>query len=318
MPAHRVPGPPPRPRRRLTAGVLALTTVLTPALVSLTSSAEAATVSTAVFSGSGAVSANGTLFAKQGTVLTLTVTTSADTQCVDVAGAFTAHQESAVAKSTWTFPTTAPAGDGAKSVTASASTLNRGGNCSGTSATVQGTYTLDNTGPGVTAALTPAPNAAGWNSANVDVRWTATDAGVGVAAAQPFKTESVTANGTVELSAPAQTDRLGNTGTAGATTVRVDKQPPTISAAQTKNVDGTTTVTFTCADAVSGIASCLANGSTTNSRTVQPGVTVTGTATDAAGNTSTASSTAPAGDTTAPVLSGAATTQPNDNGWYKR
>jgi hypothetical protein len=133
----------------------------------------------------------------------------------------------------------------------------------------------------------------------------------------------VTSNGIVTLTAPAQADRLGNTGASGSVTVRVDKAKPTISAAQTKNADGTTTVTFTCEDSnsgggeASGIATCLADGSTTNSKTVQPGVTVTGTATDRAGNTSTATSTAPAGDTTAPTLSGVPTTQPNGNGWYK-
>ena len=46
---------------------------------------------------------------------------------------------------------------------------------------------------------------------------------VSPAAPQPFKTDSVTSNGIVDLTAPAQADRLGNTGAAGAVTVRVDK-----------------------------------------------------------------------------------------------
>jgi hypothetical protein len=110
--------------------------------------AYAASVSSAVFSGAaGTVSVGGTVYAKQGGALTLTVTTSNDTQCVDVAGAFTAHQESTTAKSTWTFTTAAPAGDGAQAVTAAASEMNKQGKCTGQSATVQGSYTLDNTGP---------------------------------------------------------------------------------------------------------------------------------------------------------------------------
>jgi hypothetical protein len=282
--------------------------------------AFAASVTTAAFSGSsGTVTTNGTVFAKSGATVTLTVTTSSDTQCVDVAGAFTGHQQSATAKSSWIFTTVAGTGDGTQAVTATASPkFNVNGVCNGTSGSAQGSYTLDNTGPVVAGALTPAANAAGWNNTNTVVAWTATDSGVGVAGVQPFLSENVTSNGSVNKTASAQSDKLGNTGAAGLLTVRLDKAAPTISASQTKNADGTTTVAFTCSDAGgSGIASCLADGSTTNAKTVQPGATVTGTATDVAGNKGTASSTAPAGDTTGPVLSGAPTSSPNGAGWYK-
>ncbi|WP_299444950.1 OmpL47-type beta-barrel domain-containing protein [uncultured Phycicoccus sp.] len=282
--------------------------------------AHAVSVTSASFSGgAGTVNVGGTLYAKQGAVLTLTVGTSNDTQCVEVTGAANLPtQSSPTAKTTWTFTLTAPAGDGTRAFTVTASRdVNNQGKCTGPSSTGQASYVLDNTGPVVSSTLTPAPNGAGWNNTDVTVRWTATDTGSGVAAAQPFKTDTVNANGIANLTAPAQADRLGNTGAAGAVTVRVDKTKPTITAAQTKNADGSTTVAFTCNDTHSGIASCLADGSTTNSRTVQPGVTVTGTATDRAGNTNTATSTAPAGDTTAPLLSGAPTTQPNGDGWYR-
>ncbi|MGY1725621.1 OmpL47-type beta-barrel domain-containing protein [Geodermatophilus sp. SYSU D01062] len=325
QPASGTPARPSR-TRRFTAGLLSLTTVLTPALVTLTAApAQAASVTSAVFSGgAGTVSTGGTLYAKRGATLTLTVVTSSDTKCVEVDGAATLpRQTSSTAKSNWTFSTTAPAADGVQAFTVAASPNFNPNNCTGQSNSTQASYTVDNTGPVVSAALTSAANDAGWNNSDVTVNWTATDAGSGVAAAQPFKNESVKSNGIVNLTAPAQVDRLGNTGAPGSVTVRVDKAAPTISAAQTKNADGTTTVTFTCSDSssgggdASGIASCLADGSTTNSRTVQPGATVTGRATDKAGNTATASSTAPAGDTTAPTLSGAPTTQPNSNGWYK-
>ena len=290
----------------------------------------ASSVTGAAFSGgAGTVTSGNTLYAKQGAALTLTVTTSSDTECVDVSGAATLpRQISSTAKSNWVFTTTAPAGDGSQAFTIAASpnfnTNNgNGNNCTGQSSSTQASYTLDNTGPVVSAALTPAPNAAGWNNTDVSVKWTASDTGVGVSGTQPFKTDAVSNNGVTTVSAPAQTDRLGNTGAAGSVTVRVDKAAPTITASQTKNADGTTTVMFTCDDSnsgggqASGIATCLADGSTTNSKTVQPGVTVTGTATDNAGNKATATSTAPAGDTTAPLLSGAPTTQPNTAGWYK-
>src|SRR6266700_432480 len=81
----------------------------------------ASSVSSAAFTGgAGTVSVGGTLYAKNGGALTLTVTTSSDTQCVDVAGAFTGHQQSSTAKSTWTFSFTAGSGDGAQAVTATA------------------------------------------------------------------------------------------------------------------------------------------------------------------------------------------------------
>ena len=285
--------------------------------------AYASTVTAASFSGgTGTVTVGGRLYARQGGAVTLTAATSSDTQCVDVAGALSGHQQGTTS-SNWTFTFTAPAGDGDQAVTVTASpNVNTQGKCTGASNSAQASYTLDNAGPVVTAALTPAANAAGWNNTDVTIRWTAADAGSGVTAAQPFKTDTVAANGIVTLTAPAQNDRLGNTGAAGSVTVRVDKAKPAITAAQTTNADGTTTITFTCSDSgsgggeSSGIATCLAEGSNTNSATVRPGVTVTGTATDRAGNTATASSTAPAGDTTPPVLSGAPTTQPNGNGWY--
>jgi len=279
-------------------------------------------VTTAAFTGgTGTVSVGGQLFAKSGGALTLTVTAPKATQCVDVSGALTGHQTSPAGQTSWTFPYTAGDGDGVQAVTVAASTgVNPQGKCTGGTQSAQASYALDNTGPVVTGALTPAPNAAGWNNTGVTVTWTATDTGAGVAATQPFRTDAVSANGITTLNAPAQSDRLGNTGDAGSVTVRVDRAAPSITASQTKNADGTTTITFTCNDAgsqASGVASCLADGTTTNSRTVQPGVTVTGTATDKAGNTATASSTAPAGDTTAPTLSGAPTTSPNGAGWYR-
>jgi hypothetical protein len=304
--------------------ILLLGALIAPSLSVVATPAYASSVSSAAFSGgAGTVSVGGTLYAKQGGALILTVTTSSDTKCVDVSGAFIGHQQSSTAKSSWTFPFAALAGNGAQSVTATASPDFNGQNkCTGSSGSAQASYTLDNTGPVVTAALTPAANPFGWNNSDVTVKWTATDVGSGVAAAQPFKTDTVTANGIVTLTAPAQTDRLGNTGAAGSVTVRLDKAKPSITATQTKNADGTTTITFTCDDSnsgggeASGIASCVAEGSSTNSKTVQPGVTVTGTATDKAGNTATVSSTAPAGDTAPPTLSGAPTTSPNGNGWY--
>jgi hypothetical protein len=307
-------------RRRRIAGLLALMT--TALLIGMSIQAVAATITSATFSGgTGTVTVGGTVYAKQGGALTLTVVTSNDIQCVDVAGAVNLPRQTAAAgKTSWVFTTTAPAGNGAQAFTVTASEKFNNNNCSGQTNSTQASYVLDNTGPVVTPALTPAANTAGWNNDNVIVKWTATDAGSGVVAAQPFKTENVSANGITTVTAPAQSDRLGNTGAAGSVTVRIDKAPPTITATQTKNANGTVTVTFTCGDSISGIASCVADGQASNSRTVTPGtnsITVGGTATDAAGNTATASVVVAPSDTTGPVLTSAPTTEPNANGWYK-
>ncbi len=282
--------------------------------------AFALSISSATFSGgSGTVSVGGSLFAKTGANLTLNVTTSNDTKCVTVTGM--GRQTSATAKTSWTFTTTATAVEGANVVMVAASPNFNANNCSGGSVTTQPSYTVDNTGPAVTAALSPAPNAAGWNKTDTTVTWTATDAGSGVASGPTPASASVTANGIVTRTSTA-TDRLGNVGLPGSVTVRVDKAAPSITAAQVKNADGTTTVTFACADSnsgggePSGIASCLADGETTSSKTVAPGVTVGGTATDAAANTTKTSSTATAADNTPPSLAGSPTTSPNGAGWY--
>jgi hypothetical protein len=316
--AHRAPTRSSRKGRLI--GLLSLVTTVLVLGLSL-QAALALTAPTAAFSGTGTVSVGGTVYAKQGTTLTLTVGTSSDTKCVVVTGAAALpKQTDAAGKTSWTFTTTAPAGNGLQTFTVSASVSFNTNNCTGQSMTTQVSYVLDNTGPVVTSALTPPANAAGWNNANTTLTWTATDTGSGVAAAQPFQTEGLSANGIATKTAPAQADRLGNTGAAGTTTVRIDKSAPTITAAQTKNANGSTTITFTCTDPgsqASGVASCLASGSTTNSVTVGPNTTVTGTATDTAGNSSSTSSTSPASDTIAPTLAGAPTTSPNAAGWYR-
>src|ERR671935_280853 len=102
--------------------LLLLAALLAPSLTVVATPAYASSVTSAAFSGgAGTVSVGGTLYAKQAAALTLTVTTSSDTKCVDVTGAFTGHQTSSTARSSWTFGFTAPAGDGVQTVVASAS-----------------------------------------------------------------------------------------------------------------------------------------------------------------------------------------------------
>ena len=293
------------------------------ASVAISSPAGASTVMSAVFTGgTGTVGVGGTLYAKSGGALTLTVNASSDTECVDVAGAFTGHQQSATARSTWTFTTTAGSGDGVQSVTAAASpSFNGHGDCTGTTRTNTGSYTLDNTGPVVTAALTPAPNAAGWNKANVGLTWSATDAGSGVDSGPTPATDTVTTEAAAVVKTATASDKLGNVGT-GSVTVKLDKTAPSINPSRSPaaNVAGwnntDVTVGFACSDALSGIKSCTGGGSVVVS-TEGANQSVPGTAVDNADNTNNAGVTGISIDKTAPALSGAPTTSPNGNSWYQ-
>lgn len=80
------------------------------------------------------------------------------------------------------------------------------------------------------------------------------------------------------------------------------------------------TVTFTCNDAPSGVASCLAAGETGNTKTLAEGAdqSVTGTATDKAGRTASSTASDIDVDLTAPAIldGGPAAGANGDHGWY--
>ncbi len=323
----------PSRKKRVSSALLALTTMMTPALVNFTATpAQAATVSKIEVSGSKdntyQASATSTLFAKQGATVKFKLTTSTDTKCVELRGI--GFQHSSTAKSEWTFDTTAPAGDGEKVLTAFASpdykleNDNTFKDCKGDTKSLEGKYVLDNTAPTLTSALNKTVSSFGWVKENVTGTWTAGDGtGSGVKSGPTPGSFTREANG-IETYSSEATDQVGNKGT-GSVTVRLDKADPSITPTETKNTNGTTTVKFVCADSnsgggeASGIATCVADGTSpaSDSKTVQPGETVTGTATDKAGNTKTASVTVAKGDTTAPLLSGAPQGTANDDGWYR-
>lgn len=273
---------------------------------------------TAAFS--GGVSIGGTTYAKNGTNLTLTLTTS-NVKCVDVTGAIVGHQQSATAKSTWTFTTTAGAGNGVQTATVTATgSFNNNNACNTTPATTSASYILDNTGPVVTGALTPAPNAAGWNKGDVSVAWSATDAGVGVGSGPTPASDSQSASTAGVTKSATATDRLGNAGN-GSVTIKLDKNAPTIGTTRSPAANangwnnGDVTVSYGCSDALSGIASCSAAQTLS---TQGAGQSATGTAADNAGNTASASVSDINIDKAAPTISGAISGGTlGDNGWYR-
>ncbi|MEJ2852369.1 MULTISPECIES: OmpL47-type beta-barrel domain-containing protein [unclassified Saccharothrix] len=276
----------PTSRRGLVV-VAALALITTPTANATTFSTPAATYT------AGGTSAQGLYYAKSGSTLTLTVKTDERARCVQVTGLPT--QTSTAPRTTWTF--THPTASGADGVRTATVTIgensNPNGVCTTRTATTGVSYVLDNTGPTATASLAPAPNAAGWNKDSVAVTWTADDAG-GVGGGTVTPPSTVTADTAGTTVTGTATDALGNTGPTASVVVRRDTGAPAISSATTPAANGhgwrnaPVTVTFTCADPLSHIASCRADGSTSAARTLTgegADQSVSGTATDNAGNT---------------------------------
>jgi hypothetical protein len=156
---------------------------------------------------------------------------------------------------------------------------------------------VDNEVPTITASVAPPANENGWwTTTPVDVTFTCHDGISGIAsctgATIPAGALISDIQGIVHVTEQGETivkgtvtDRARNSASTSVT-VKIDSLPPTITAvvspspnsAGWNNTD--VTVSFVCADSGSGIASCPAPQVVTNEGTT----TVTGTATDVAGN----------------------------------
>ena len=303
-----------------------------------------ASVSAASFSGDNkTLVVEGKLYAKKQAEVTLSVTTATAAKCVVVSGDHAATVTDKNGKTSWSIGFTAGDGNGPKSVTVNAYD-NSGPPCTnppgGTHTSMTASYILDNTGPSLSASLSPAPNGAGWNNNNsaVNITWDAVDAGVGFVRKcdgpgnehnpKPCTdSQTVPTGGTTKSSNG--TDRLGNSGS-GSVAVRLDTAVPTISGSRSpaqpasgwNNTD--VTVNFTCDDPkqgvakdnagfASGIKSCGPNQTLTTDGANQ---SVAGKAVDAADNEASATVESINIDKTPPAVTAKATTGPNGDGWY--
>src|SRR5579859_570972 len=161
---------------------------------------------------------------------------------------------------------------------------------------------VDNDAPVISATVNPAPNTFGWNNTSVLVTFVCSDATSGIATCPtPI---NVNTDGANQIVSGTAIDRVGNSASMSVT-ANLDRTAPTVvpqvaPPPNTANWNNTSvTVSFNCADALSGVASCSAPVSLTNEGASQ---TVTGTAVDKAGNS--ASTTAIVNiDKTPPVIS---------------
>ena len=203
-------------------------------------------------------------------------------------------------------------------LSATASVSDRVGNPKST--TVDGIM-IDRTAPATTASAPPA-----WNNINVTVTLTATDNLSGVdsthfkvdgGSAQPGTSISFSTDGIHSLEFWS-IDKAGNEETHKTIQVKIDKTPPTIGhtlspAANASGWNNQTevTVTFSCSDDLSDIASCTGPQEVTAEG---KGQVVTGTATDNAGNSASDPATVNI-DRTKPTIIGSRNPAANSDGW---
>jgi hypothetical protein len=173
---------------------------------------------------------------------------------------------------------------------------------------------VDNDPPTITATVSPAPNAAGWNNTNATVTFTCDDATSGVASCPAPVTVSTEGAGQV-ISGQAF-DRAGNTASTSVT-VNLDKTPPLISAITSPAANGarwnksTVTVSFFCNDTLSGVSVCPSPVTVSGEGA---GQIVSGQAVDIAGNTASTSVTVNI-DETPPTITASISPAPNAAGW---
>ncbi|NPV67598.1 MAG: hypothetical protein HPY64_10675 [Anaerolineae bacterium] len=209
---------------------------------------------------------------------------------------------------------------GCDSTTISADTAGTTLTCTATSAggTSSQSVTIkrDATPPTITGSRSPVANSYGWNNEDVTVSFTCTDATSGLASCTSDTTLS--SEGAGQFVTGNATDNAGNSATATVSDINIDKTAPTITGSRSPAANSygwnneDVTVSFTCGDNLSGVASC---SDPTTVSTEGENQSVTGNVTDKAGNSATATVSDINIDKTAPSIT-ASYPAPNSNGWY--
>ena len=175
---------------------------------------------------------------------------------------------------------------------------------------------IDKTAPTISATVSPGANGNGWHNSNVTVNYTCNDATSGIDSCGPD--DLLTSEGANQSSSGTAKDMAGNTASVTVNGINIDKTAPTITASRTPAANGNgwnnedVTVSYSCADALSGLASCPANDTLTANGANQ---SASGTATDKAGNTATDGISGINIDKIAPTISATRSPAANANGW---
>ena len=174
----------------------------------------------------------------------------------------------------------------------------------GSSGPVSVTIKRDATRPTINGSATPAANANGWNNTDVTVSFSCSDSLSGVTSCSPDETLST--EGAGQSSTGTAVDGAGNSDIATVSNINIDLTAPTITGSRTPlaNANGwnntDVTVSFSCGDSLSGVASCSPNATLTGEGASQ---SATGNAMDNAGNTNSATASGINIDKTAPTVS---------------
>jgi len=143
---------------------------------------------------------------------------------------------------------------------------------------------VDNDPPSIVETIAPPANNSGWNNTSVEIMFGCADATSGIASCpNPL---SLASEGLNQIAAGTAFDRAGNSATA-TVQISIDKTPPTITASQNPapNAAGwnnsAVTVSFSCADTLSGVAMCPSPVTVSSEGASQA---TSGTALDKAGN----------------------------------
>jgi hypothetical protein len=187
------------------------------------------------------------------------------------------------------------------------------------SATVSG-INIDKTAPTITGSRTPVANANGWNNTDVTVSFACSDALSGLAAGACPGPTTLTSEGANQSVSGSVTDLAGNTASATVGDINIDKTAPTITGSRTPEANANgwnntdVTVSFACADTLSGLAAgaCPVPTTLTGEGANQ---SVSGSVMDKAGNTASVTVGGINIDKTPPFTFGFQTPLANANGW---
>lgn len=157
--------------------------------------------------------------------------------------------------------------------------------------------------PVIEGSASPSPNAAGWNNTDVHVSFVCSDADSGIASCTAPVTLS--AEGAGQSVSGTAVDNAGNSASTTVSGIHIDKTAPSISASRSvaPNAAGwnrtPVTVSFTCDDALSGVASCSVPMTLSSEGA---GQSASGVAVDVAGNSAAVAEGPINIDMTAPTL----------------